>query len=217
MARKIYYPSCRLKATLPEAAQAASDYMLNSQGAVLGNCCRDEAPKTQPDDTAVYNCNTCAILLSEWSNAQGLISIYELIDADSSFVFPDYKGREMAVQDCWRSHKRPDMHRAIRSLASKMNITVVELQERGENSVFCGETTMKPLPLHYVTYAPKWFGADLPEWACKELPEDVRESKMRAHADSIPTSDVICNCLGCISGIAKGGKKPHHILELVFL
>ncbi|MCL1798728.1 MAG: hypothetical protein FWG23_03195 [Eggerthellaceae bacterium] len=214
--RKVYYPSCKLNEWFPNTAQAATEYMEKRQDAVIGMCCRDEDTKAGPDDTAVFNCNTCAIFLDEWSDAGSSISIYELIDGDQGFSFPDHQGKSMAVQDCWRSNDRPEIHKAIRSLAAKMNIQIVELDESGADSVFCGEATMMPMPPYYPEYAPDRFGKSLPDWAFQEVDPEERKEKMRAYAAAIPVDDVICNCAGCVFGILVGGKRPFHILELVF-
>lgn len=211
----IYYPSCKLKAGFPKTAQVATAYM-DGRGAVIGACCRGEATKASVGDTAVFNCNTCAIFLDEWANADVLKSIYEVLDADGSFDFPDYGGKTFAVQDCWRANDRPNIRKAIRSLAHKMNVEVIEVEGNGDGCMFCGGSTMMPMPPHYPQYAPRRFGERLPDWIFKELLEDERRERMKAHCVAIPVDDVICNCTGCTSGIAVGGKNPVHILELVF-
>lgn len=212
---EVYYPSCKLKAGFPNTAQAATDYMAG-RGAAVGKCCRDETTRATFGDTAIFNCNTCAIFLDEWADADELVSIYEVLDADDDFTFPDYGDKSIAVQDCWRANNRPATRKAIRSLASKMNVRTIEVEGNGDDCKFCGELTMMAMPPHYPTYAPKRFGKELPDWVFKELPEEERRAKMSAHVNGIPTDDVICNCTGCTSGIASGGKNPLHILELVF-
>jgi hypothetical protein len=190
--------------------------MQSRQGAKIGTCCRDEETRATAGDKALYNCNTCAIFISEWADADELLSIYEAIDQDDGFELPDYGGKPMAVQDCWRANDKPKLHDAIRSLARKMNVEVVELEENRENSKFCGEALMMPMPPHYPKYAPKRFGGKQPDGVFTEQSPEKRIEAMRAHADGIPTDDVICNCTGCTAGIDAGGKHSIHILELVF-
>jgi len=213
---KIYYPSCKLMAGFPATAQAASDYMEQCQGASIGKCCRDEETKASSDEVAVFNCNTCGIFLNEWSDADSVLSIYELLDQDKSYSFPDHYGKRMAVQDCWRSIDRPELQQAIRSLLTKMGIEIVELAESGKDSTFCGEFLMMPMPPYYLEYAPRRFGKDLPDWVFQEVEPEERAAKMKAHAAAIPVDDVVCNCMGCVLGINTGGKHAVHILELVF-
>jgi hypothetical protein len=80
--------------------------------------------------------------------------------------------------------------------------------------VYC--PSCKLMPPYYPEYAAMRFGEDLPDWVFQELPFEERKARMEAHAAAIPADDVICSCMGCLVGIAVGGKRPAHILEPVF-
>ena len=68
----------------------------------------------------------------------------ELIDQDESFIFPDYSGLKVTIQDCWRLKERIEVQEAVRSILRKMNIEFVEIKKHHQETDFCGKTLYRP-------------------------------------------------------------------------
>ena len=50
-----------------------------------------------PEDHAIVLCNNCANIVEESSRAGAFTYVWELIDRDADFPFPDYGGERMTV------------------------------------------------------------------------------------------------------------------------
>ena len=101
-------------------------------------CCRVDHGKSTQEDTAWW-CATTAPTSSPRAETPGSIEfVWEIIDNDPDFPFPDYHGEKMTIQDCWLAVEKRHVQDAIRSLMRKMNIQVVELPENHEKTTFCG-------------------------------------------------------------------------------
>lgn len=160
-------------------------------------------------------CNNCAAILGESSQAGEIKFVWEIIDQDPDFVFPDYHGAQMTIQDCWLAVEKRHVQENIRSLLRKMNIQYVELEENFDKTRFCGTNLLTPCSegnakLAQQRYVETGAGMFTP---CS--PEQQRE-KMREHCSQITTDQVICYCTACLAGINMGGKQGIHLLDLVF-
>lgn len=80
----------------------------------------------QPGDTVISVCHNCTNIVEEWRVGTKAISLWEVIDHDPVFPFPDYNGLEVTIQDCWRTRERRSEQEAVRSILRKMNIKFVE-------------------------------------------------------------------------------------------
>ncbi len=91
--------------------------------------------KLTVDDTALVVCNNCAAIIEE--NTEATIEfLWQVIDQDSDFQFPDYQGEKMTVQDRWVAFEKRYVQDAVRSLLRKMNIEIVELEKNLEKLHF---------------------------------------------------------------------------------
>lgn len=208
-----YYPSCKFTAALPEVSKAASSMVEERYGMTVMGCCRPNHLTMTAEDTAVTICNTCSAICEEDSPAQ-VTSIWEVIDRDPDFPFPDYHGEVMTLQDCWRCHDRRAEQEAVRSLLRKMNIQIVELPENFEKTRFCGITLHIPLPKSNGDLAPKRFIELADGMFVPKSPEE-QERLMKAHCAAITTNKVVCYCTSCRAGILKGGKEAPHLMALL--
>ena len=212
----IYFPSCKFKAAYPCTAAKIQFYLNNHFHMNITDCCQKNLQFLTPEDTAVCICNTCAAFCDESSHAKEVVSVWEIIDNDTTFAFPDHNGETIALQDCWRTYDKPEVHNAIRSLMKKMNIQVVELPENKEKSKFCGTTLLQPAPPHYGKFAPKRFSEDAPaDLFQNHAPADQADIMIK-HCERIPTEKVACYCNACANGLRLGGKQPVHVMELLF-
>ncbi len=83
----------------------------------------------RPGDTVYSLCHNCSAILEESKPGVNIKSIWELILSDESFIYPDYHGQTVTIQDCWRARDRTEEQDAVRALLGKMNFEVHELQE----------------------------------------------------------------------------------------
>ena len=211
-----YFPSCKFKAAYPCTAEKIQLYLNNRFHMNITECCQKNLQDLTPEDTAVCICNTCAAYCDESSHAKEVISVWEIIANDETFAFPDYKGETIALQDCWRTFDKPDVHNAVRTIMQKMNVKVTELPENREKSAFCGITLLQPAPPNYEKFARKRFIENAPaDFFQKHTPEEQADI-MRKHCEQIPTEKVACYCKVCADGLKIGGKQPVHVMELLF-
>lgn len=95
------------------------------------------------------------------------------------------------MHDSCSFRKKPQVHRAVRSLLKKMNMEVIESEYHGTNSICCGDNFYPVLPVRRVN----------------EL--------QKKRASQMPCADVAVYCASCIKSMYIGGKKPHHMVDLV--
>ena len=209
-----FFPSCKAKADFPKESARAAEYLENRFGIRPEGCCRPGHKKLTADDTAVFVCNNCAAVIEENTEAS-LKSLWELIDEDPYFPFPDYGGEEITVQDCWIAFEKRKVQDAVRSLLRKMNFRIAELPENYEKTRFCGENLLGPctesnrqLVHHrYVELYPEMF---------TPMTEEEKDAHFRAHCGKIRTRRTACYCRFCRRGIERGGKEALHMLQLLF-
>jgi len=84
------------------------------------------------------------------------------------------------------------IHNAIRTLADKMNINIIEPESTKTKSICCGDS---------------FYG---------EIPVEKVELQMKKRASQMPVEDVIVYCISCTKAIFIGGKKPHYMVDLLF-
>lgn len=211
----IYLPSCKFTAYSPEASKRIQRYLSENNDIQIGGCCRPLHKKLTNNDTVVYICNTCSAFCTESSAAEKAISIWELLENDEQFPYPDYGHRKMAVQDCWRVYDNASQQKAVRNIIKKMNIDIEELDENYDKTRFCGVSLYEPLPKQNGDFAPKRF-IENAEGLFIPHTEEERTVLMKNHCAAITANEVICYCVACIKGINHGEKKGIHLLDLLF-
>lgn len=125
-----YVASCLFTARFPETSLRIQNYIRTKPDIKTVRCCipnfkvehntnRIPSPSVrqaweqlpvsevfQSDDTVISVCHNCTNIIEEWRAGTKAVSLWEIIDRDPSFVFPDYDGMEVTVQDCWRTRER---------------------------------------------------------------------------------------------------------------
>ena len=183
--RKIFFPGCRIKRACPEASKKLADYVKRRYGLDAAGCCKvDYKLLDEPDSTAVLICNHCIYDLDCITDNKNHEYVLEMIDNDSEFEFPDYKGRKFVLQDCGHGYGDRPVDHIVRSLLKKMNVDYIEQEEDAR------------IP----------FGSSFEE----------QEAMIRKNAASFDEEDVIVYCGGCRLHMVQNGKKPVHIIELLF-
>jgi hypothetical protein len=198
-----YFPSCNFTADSPEAAKKIKEYM--AQKMSVSGCCRFDNKYTF-DDTALYFCQACREVLEKKMDTY---SIWQYLDAQSDFVWPDYSGLKADLQDCWRDREHPEIHKAVRNILKKMHIDYVEMAENKEKSVFCGDLHFEP-ETEETKLLKKSYG-DAPVF---EYSEDDKRVLMREEVNKLSTGNAICYCNRCKKGIIMGGGKSVHLMTL---
>ena len=209
-----FFPSCKASAQFKQASKNARVYVKEKLGVGPIGCCRPNHAKLAADDTAVVVCNNCALIIDENTDAD-IEFLWEVIDSDPDFPFPDYRGERITLQDCWIAFDKPAAHEAVRSLLRKMNIKVVELAENRENSKFCGPNLCAPCTESNAELARKRYVEEFPHMFTPMGP-DEQAAHFREHCEQIETDKAVCYCKFCADGINMGGKTGVHLLELLF-
>ncbi len=210
----VYFPSCKVTAQFKDASKRAREYVNRRFGITPIGCCRVNHKKLTADDTAIVVCNNCAAIIEENTGA-AIESLWQVIDQDPEFVFPDYHGEEMTVQDCWVSFEKRHFQEAVRSLLRKMNIRAVELEENYEKTRFCGVNLLAPCSASNAALAHKRYVEHYPHMFTPMEPEEQKEH-FRRHCEQIRTEKVVCYCKFCTDAMNMGGKTGIHLIELLF-
>lgn len=234
-----YIASCVFTSQFPELSARIRDYVAGRFGMPAVRCCVPrykladfegrmpegelrEAWRALPDSAAfaagddVYSlCHNCNNIIEETHPGVRVHSLWELIDADAAFPFPDYGGRRMAVQDCWRARDRAAEQDAVRSLLHKMHIEPVELPDNREHTDFCGLSLYRPQPPRNPKLAPRHYvdgaqGKFIPHTAEEQL------ALMREYCGRIEADAVACYCHYCLEGLLAGGANARHLAQLLF-
>jgi len=188
-----FAPGCALMLYKPELAEKILRQLNQSMGKVelLLTCCQHD-PKL-PDNSKVINvCPGCDKRFSKDYNGVSTISLWEVINENSFFEYPDYKGREMSIIDACPTREVSIVQNSIRDLLLKMNITLVEPHNTRKESTCCGDV---------------YYGS-MPTVKVKEL--------MIEKAAEMPVNDIVVHCVSCIMAVCNGGKNPHYLADLLF-
>ena len=235
----IYIASCVFTSQFPELSLRIQNYVKDRFDLKVVRCCvprykiqefEDKMPEGKyrthwsdlPDsapfsaDDEVYSlCHNCNNIIEEMHPGTRVRSLWELLDSDDSFPFPDYRGMKVTIQDCWRSRERLEEQETVRSLLRKMNIEYVEAPNHHQETDFCGASLYRPQPPRNPKLAPKHYvdGA-----VGKFLPHTAEEQKqiMQDYCRSLSTEKVVCYCHYCLEGLKMGGADAKHMAELMF-
>ncbi len=239
MNKTYYIASCVFTSQFPELSLRIQDYIRSRFGYDIVRCC---VPKYKLEDFAsrmpegelrekwvslpdsgafeagdkVYSlCHNCNNIIDEMHPGTDVYSLWELIDSDPDFPFPDYTGLTVTVQDCWRSRDRKGEQAAVRSLLNKMHISYEELDERGENTRFCGKSLYRPQPPRNPKLAPKHY-VEGAEGLFVPHTEEEQVQIMQDYCKCFKTDTVVCYCHYCLEGLKAGGKDGRHLAHLLF-
>ena len=209
-----YFPSCQFTALLPDVSARIKAYMASRGAAVMG-CCRKD--HTRFTGTAVTVCQTCRIIVEENRSDCECVSLWEWLDRDADFPFPDLGGAEMTVQDCYRAKAHDAERAAVRSLLGRMNVRVRELPGTEEERNFDGAWLFQPVRPGNLQLAPKRFGEIAKD--VRLMPPEEAGARLREYCKRFATDRVVCYCNACLRGLRTGlppEKQAFHLAELLF-
>lgn len=213
--RKIFLPSCKVKARYKYQSDKLKAYLEGTEHVQTVGCCKVFCSKITSADPVIVICNNCAAIMEESSVAPEISFVWEIIDRDPDFPFPNYHGEEMTIQDCWRAYEKKNVQDDIRSLLRKMNIKVLELEENYEKTRFCGADLLEPCTQIEKKFAPERYavrGADM----YHPMSKKDADLWLKEYCRQIKSEKVVCYCTACLDGIERGGKQAVHLLELLF-
>ncbi|MCJ7680369.1 MAG: heterodisulfide reductase-related iron-sulfur binding cluster [Candidatus Aminicenantes bacterium] len=193
MKKTIFAPGCALilyKPYLVERIHQFLDIHYGTRERLL-TCCR-RTPQIAPGTQVINICPGCDRRYRENYDNPSTISLWELLSESETFVFPDYQSQKMTIIDACPTRDQDRIHRAVRALAERMNISLVEPARTKRKSTCCGDT---------------FFGA---------LPTEQVIDQMKAKAAEMPVDQVLVYCVSCSKSMFIGGKQPRYLVDLLF-
>ena len=189
----IFAPGCALVLYKNRLVERLLRYLRDKYGnvGVLLTCCR-HTPKAAIGKCVINVCPGCDRRYRQNYAEPSTVSLWEVLADSTDFAFPDYRGKPMTINDACPTRDQSRVHNAVRTLAKKMNITVVEPERTREQSTCCGDSCYGTLPVEGVL------------------------SQMKAKANTMPADDVIVYCVSCSKSMFNGGKHPRYLLDLLF-
>ncbi len=236
---KYYIASCVFTAQFPELSRRIQKYVESRGDLCILRCCTPswkvqiyeekmpEGPlreawqalphtrQFQPEDAVWSLCHNCTNIVEEsYPGAKGY-SLWELIDQDDRFVFPDHRGMQVTIQDCWRSRDRAGEQAAVRNLLRKMHIAYTEADKHHGETDFCGMTLYRPQVARNPKMAPKHYAQGIDGLFLPHTEEEQKQI-MQEYCRQYRTDTVVCYCHYCLEGLKAGGVDGRHIAQLLF-
>jgi hypothetical protein len=191
--KRLFAPGCALMIYKPNLVETIHNYLKEQFGDVrlLLTCCH-HTPQIPPDTQVINICPGCDRRYRENYENPSTISLWELLLETDSFKFPDYKSKPMTIIDACPTRDQDRIHNAVRALAHKMNISVVEPAKTKRNSTCCGDSFYGKIPTTQVI------------------------TQMEKKASEMPIEDIIVYCVSCSQAMFIGGKHPRYLVDLLF-
>lgn len=189
----VFAPGCALVIERSRSAEKIFQLLNQSIGSMdrLDICCRNH-PELKKGTVVINVCAGCDRRFRENYDGCSTISLWEIIDQNAFWSFPDYRGKKMSVHDPCPVRSETRVHEAVRSLLEKMNIDIIEAEKIKTKSVCCGDS------------------------AWRQLPTDRIKQLMKKRAGQMPEDDVVVSCISCIKSMHIGEKTPHYLVDLLF-
>ncbi len=186
-------PGCALWLYKPGLIQKLHKSLVSQFGPMelLLTCCR-HTPEIALGSRVVNVCPGCDRRYRENYAIPSTISLWELLLEAETFEFPDYGARKMTIIDACPTRDQDRIHRSVRALAEKMNISIVEPANTKKESTCCGDI---------------FFG---------NMPTEQVIGQMKAKADEMPVDDILVYCVSCSEAMFVGGRRPRYLVDLLF-
>ena len=177
----------------PELAEKLHHILNENLGKmdILLTCCKHD-PQLATNAKIINICPGCDKRFGNDYKNVSTVSLWEILAESDFFTFPNYHGRCMSIIDACPTRDQERAHIAIRKLLHKMNITLVEPKNTGTKSTCCGDS---------------FYGV---------IPTEKVKAQMIKRTSEMPLDDVVVYCISCVKSVYIGGKKPQHIVDLLF-
>ena len=209
-----YFPSCNFTKASPDTSKRVRQYLAEVHGIRTIGCCRPGHKKLSEGETALTICQSCSAIIRENTGRED-VSIFQFLNQDPHFPWPDYHGEEITLQDCWRAEGKHELHEAVRGILEKMNMKVVELEENRDQSRFCGVFRYNPMREENIRIAPHYF-ADQMEGKLELHTPEEQKALMEKNGKRYDTERVALYCNSCLRGLLLGGVNGVHVMDLMF-
>ena len=191
--KRVFAPGCAFILYKPELVKKIYDSLSKNLGAIdiLLLCCKNQ-PELARGTQVINVCPGCDKRYRQNYTNISTISLWEVLTESNFFKFPDYQGKKMAIIDACPTRSEVRVHKAIRNLLDKMNITLIEPEKTGIKSTCCGDSF----------------------WG--KISTEKVKMMMTERALEMPVEDVVTYCVSCTKSLFIGGKKPHYMIDLLF-
>ncbi len=191
--KRIFAPGCALILYKPELVEKLHKFLNENieEMQILDICCRNQ-PKLDNGTEVINICPGCDKRYRQNYADSTTISLWEILAKNDFFPFPDYHGKKMTIIDACPTRSEVRVHKAIRTLLEKMNITLIEPKKTGTKSTCCGDS---------------FYG---------NISTEKVKTLMREKTSEMPADDVVVYCVSCSKSIYIGGKKPRYMIDLLF-
>jgi Fe-S oxidoreductase len=191
--KRIFAPGCALMIYKPHLAEKLHQILNKNLGKMdIGLTCCKNQPNIKAGTEVINICPGCDKRYRKNYEDISTISLWEILASSDFFDFPDYHGKRMSIIDACPTRDQVRVHKAIRTLLGKMNISLVEPEKTGIHSTCCGDTF----------------------WG--QLPVDEVKRLMVKRAGEMPVNDVAVYCVSCAKSMFIGMKSPHYMIDLLF-
>lgn len=189
----VFAPGCALMLYKPDLAAKIHSSLEAGFGKMemLLTCCRSQ-PDLPSDSKIINVCPGCNKRFSKDYKNITTVSLWEIIESQNFLLLPDYAGKKMSIIDACPTREEDSIHDSIRSLLSKMNISLTEPRQTRRKSTCCGDG----------------FYGEVPTEKVKEL--------MVKKASEMPAEDIVVYCVSCVKSVFNGGKKPKYLPDLIY-
>jgi len=189
----ILAPGCALWLYKPDLVRKLHKSLVPVCGSteLLLTCCR-HTPQIPPGARVINVCPGCDRRYRENYATPSTVSLWELLSETEAFVFPDYGSRKMTIIDACPTRDQDRIHRSVRGLAERMNISIVEPANTKRQSTCCGDI---------------FFG---------NMPTELVIGQMKAKAGEMPEDEILVYCVSCSEAMFIGGKRPRYLVDLLF-
>ena len=190
---KVFAPGCALMLYKPELAERLHRMLNENLGEMDLHliCCRHD-PQLPANTEIVNVCPGCDKRFGNDYELTSTISLWEILAGSDFFPFPDYHGKRMSILDACPTRDQEKVHKAIRTVLKKMNITLVEPKNTGTKSTCCGDS---------------FYGV---------IPTGKVKEQMIKRTSEMPLDEVVVYCVSCIKSVFIGGKNPRYLVDLLF-
>jgi Fe-S oxidoreductase len=193
MVTSIFTPGCALMLYKPNLAKRLHK-LLNENISPMEMsllCCKD-IPPMAPGTQVINICPGCDRRYRENYEDSGTISLWEVLVENSFLSLPDFDGREMTIIDACPTRDQTRVHDAVRILAKRMNIALIEPKNTRTKSTCCGDSCYGSIPTVKVV------------------------EQMKKKASQMPADEVLVYCVSCAKAMFIGGKRPRYMIDLLF-
>lgn len=191
--KRVYAPGCAFVLYKPDMVERLHTILNKNLGDMdrLLTCCKN-VPELEPGTEVISTCPGCDKRYRTNYEDSSNITLWEILATSDFFPFPDYSGKKMTIIDACPTRDQARVHRAIRSVLNKMNITLIEPKNTRTKSICCGDS---------------FYGS---------VPSDEVKDLLKRRTSQMPVDDVVVYCVSCSKSVFIGGKKPHYLIDLLY-